>query len=99
MRRVTATRSIRPRLLLLPLVFGMLVMPAFLRTAAPLAADESLHSLTACSDVERIEKRRLPAKMPSGPRCASCRAPLLDAPLAHVERPLPVAAGDAPPAA
>ena len=99
MRRVKAPRSFRPRLLLLPLVFGMLCMPAFLHSTTTPARDEAMRAGAVCSNLEKVEPLRRPEKVSPGPNCASCRAPLLNAPLAHVEHGAPPAAGDAPPAA
>jgi hypothetical protein len=96
MPAVTLPRSFRPRLLLLPLVLGALLLPA-LRTTTP-AAEHEMRAGAVCSNLEP-EQRREPVKTPDGPNCASCRAPLLNAPLAHVERDADIAAGDAPPAA
>jgi hypothetical protein len=96
MPAVTLPRSIRPRLLLLPLGLGVLLLPA-LRTTTP-AAEHEMRAGAVCSNVEH-ELRREPQKLPTGPNCASCRAPLINAPLAHVERDVDLATGDAPPAA
>jgi hypothetical protein len=100
MCRVKAPRSFRPRLLLLPLVFGMLCMPAFLHSTTTPARDAGIHAGAVCSNLEAVEPlRRRREKRPPGPTCASCRAPLLNAPLAHLERGAQSNAGDAPPAA
>lgn len=99
MRRMKAPRSFRPRLLLLPLVFGMLSLPAFMHSTTTPAADEGMHAGAVCSNLEKVEPLRRPEKTSPGPNCASCRAPLLNAPLAHVEHDTPPTAGDASPAA
>lgn len=96
MRPVTLPRSFRPRLLLLPFVLGVLVLPA-LRTTTP-AAEREMRAGAVCSNVEH-ERRREPEKISNGPNCASCRAPLINAPLAQIERDVELTAGDAPPAA
>lgn len=96
-------RSIRPRLMLLPLVFGVLVGPAFLRMAPTPAAPHELVGDTVCSNSKDSHVRRPlpdPVRESTGPNCAHCRAPLLNAPLAQVERgSLPPADGTTPPAA
>jgi hypothetical protein len=88
MPRVISPRSLRPRLLLLPLLFGLLLLPALLRTTTVPAAGEALHSGPICSNLEEEKPK---------PICAHCRAPMIDVPLAHVND--TPADGDAPPAA
>lgn len=44
MPRVIAPRSLRPRQLLLPLLFGLLLLPALLRTTTVPAAEDGLHT-------------------------------------------------------
>jgi hypothetical protein len=90
MPRVISPRSFRPRLLLLPLLFGLLLLPALLRTTTVPAAEDALHSGPLCSNLEQEEE------VPK-PICAHCRAPMIDVPLAQVND-VP-ADGDAPPAA
>jgi hypothetical protein len=96
MPRVIAPRSFRPRLLLLPLLFGLLMLPALLRTTTAPAAEEGLHSGSVCSNLEEAKARPLPEKE-SKAICAHCRGPMLDVPLAHVND--PTSDGVAPPAA
>jgi hypothetical protein len=96
MPAVSPPRSFRPRLLLLPLVLGVLLLPA-LRTTTP-AAEHEMRAGAVCSNMEH-EPRREPEKLSDGPNCASCRSPLINAPLAHVEPDADIAAGEAPPAA
>lgn len=84
--RSVMPRSFRPRLLLLPIVLGVLVVPALLTgSAAP--AEYDMHAGAVCSNVEPRAKSAL--KPRSAPSCVNCRAPLLDAPLAHSERETP----------
>jgi hypothetical protein len=103
MQLVTLPRSFRPRLLLLPLVLGLAVAPVFLRTAPAPATQHELAGETLCSNHEDTHERRpLPDPLfdTPGPSCAHCRAPLLNAPLAQIERDAPQAAdGALPPAA
>jgi hypothetical protein len=95
MPRVIAPRSFRPRLLLLPLLFGLLLLPALLRTSTAPAAGE-LRSGAVCSNFDEIETRPLPEKE-SNSICAHCRGPMIDVPLANVSS--AAADGDATPAA
>lgn len=96
MPRVIAPRSFRPRLLLLPLLFGLLSLPALLRTTTVPAAEENLHTGSVCSNLEKAEARPLPEKE-SKAICAHCRGPMIDVPLARLgDAP---ADGVAPPAA
>ena len=93
---VISPRSFRPRLLLLPLLFGLLLMPALLRTTTVPAAEEGLHSGSVCSNLDEVEARPLPEKEPKA-ICAHCRGPMIDVPLARLgDAP---ADGVAPPAA
>jgi hypothetical protein len=100
--RLLMPRFLRPRLLLLPLVFGVLVAPAFLVSSAEKAAVGPGHADAVCTNVARPVENPSPENSPGGrdgPTCANCRAPLLNAPLAHAdrdERPDPV---ELPPAA
>ena len=103
--RPVITRTLRPRLLLLPLVFAMLVAPVYLRTTSAPAAEHGTHSDAVCSNreaprelldpVEPFEPahRMLPRSQPS---CVQCRAPLLNAPLAQIPRDSPTRARTAP---
>lgn len=95
MRRVIAPRSSRPRLLLLPLLFGLLLLPALLRTSTVPAAGE-LQSGAVCSNLDGVETRPLPEKEGNS-ICAHCRGPMIDVPLAQVSD--APADGDALPAA
>lgn len=74
----------RPRLLLLPLLLGVLVAPALLTPSTAPNVEGDLHVGTVCKNVvtptRKLETPR------EGPRCANCRAPLLNAPLAQAER-------------
>lgn len=89
-------RFLRPRLLLLPLVFGALAAPALLTTSAiPTTADD-VHAGTVCSNVE---KRPEPAATRDAPTCINCRAPLLNAPVAQAGDVPARAAGTPQPAA
>jgi hypothetical protein len=55
--RTLMPRFIRPRLLLLPLVFGVLVAPAFLVTSAESPATATDHVGAVCTNVARpVEK-------------------------------------------
>jgi hypothetical protein len=91
-------RFIRPRLLLLPLLFGVLVAPAFLTTSAAPDADHELHVGAMCKNVD-APVRKLEAPR-DAPNCVNCRAPLLNAPLARAGRAAPAAGSlGAPPAA
>lgn len=86
--RAQMAKPSRTRLLLLPLLFGLLALPAFLRSTTTPATDDTTHSGSMCSNFEEEESNSL---------CLHCRAPMLDVPLARaVDSP---AAGDAPPAA
>src|ERR1044071_1261418 len=86
MRTVMPPRSFRPRLLLLPIVLGVLVVPALLTgSAAPSGYD--MHVGAICSNVEpRAKSARKPRAAPS---CVNCRAPLLNAPLARSDQEAP----------
>lgn len=88
--RPVMPRFLRPRLLLLPLVFGVLVAPAFLTTSAVRDADGDLHAGAMCKNGDvRPRKTETPRVAPN---CVNCRAPLLNAPLARApasERPRP----------
>jgi hypothetical protein len=96
--RVVMPRSSRSRLLLLPLVVGLLVAPALLTTSTPPLADQILLVGTACKNVD-VPVRKLQTPHPA-PTCVNCRAPLLNAPLARADRPAPAPhSADAPPAA
>lgn len=75
---VMPPRFFRPRLLLLPLVLGVLVAPVFLTKGTPDPAAE-VHAGALCSNDTRIEKAIVPRNTPT---CVNCRAPLLNAPLA-----------------
>jgi hypothetical protein len=88
MPRVIAPRSFRPRLLLLPLLFGLLLLPALLRTTTAPAAAEGRRSGPVCSNLEEEKSKAI---------CAHCRGPMIDVPLAHLND--APADGDAPPAA
>lgn len=94
--RAQMAKLSRTRLLLLPLLFGLLVLPAFLRSTTAPATEDAIHSGSLCSNVEEVESLPLPEE-DSSSLCLHCRAPMLDVPLARaVDSP---AAGDAPPAA
>ena len=92
---------LRPRLLLLPLVLGVLVAPAYLVTSAESRATAPDQAGAVCTNVARpIEKP--PADFSTGerhaPTCANCRAPLLNGPLARTDHARPDPVGS-PPAA
>jgi hypothetical protein len=94
---VVMPRPSRSRFLLLPLVLGVLVAPAFLTTSRAPHADQAMHMGTVCKNVE-LPVRKL--ETPRAPNCVNCRAPLLNAPLARADHPAPATHGvDAPPAA
>jgi hypothetical protein len=89
-------RFFRPRLLLLPLVMGVLVAPAYLVSSAESPATAPDHAGSVCTNVAKPVEN--PGIGHSAPTCANCRAPLLNAPLARAEhetRPSP----ELPPAA
>jgi hypothetical protein len=88
MLRVKSPRSLHPRLLLLPLLFGLLLLPALLRTTTAPATEEARHAGSICSNLEEEKPKAI---------CAHCRGPMIDVPLAHVND--APADGDAPPAA
>ena len=85
MRSVTP-RLLRPRLLLLPLVLGVLIVPALL-TGSATSADLDLRSGAICSNVTRPPKAVAKPRTP--PNCVNCRAPLLNAPLARADHDAP----------
>jgi hypothetical protein len=94
-------RFIRPRLLLLPLVLGVLVAPALLVRSAESPATAPGHIGAVCTNVARpIEK---PPDYSTGerhaPTCANCRAPLLNAPLARADHDTRPGPAELPPAA
>jgi hypothetical protein len=98
MRPVT-TRLLRPRLLLLPLVFAVLVAPVYLRTGAVPAAEHDLHRGAVCSNRAAPREPLEPAPevlRHSQPSCVQCRAPLLNAPLAQVPREAPAHTATSP---
>jgi len=80
MRPVKTPRIFRPRLLLLPLVFGTLAAPLLLSTSAVSMTDDDVHAGAVCSNVEKHVE---PAATRDSPTCVNCRAPLLNAPLAR----------------
>jgi hypothetical protein len=88
-------RFLRPRLLLLPLLFGVLVAPAFLVSSTVSPAGESAHADSVCTNVARPVEN----PQPVAPSCANCRAPLLNAPLARADRKARSAPVELPPAA
>lgn len=82
MRPVTSPRFIRPRLLLLPLLLGLLVAPAFLTTSTAPDVSRDVHADAVCKN----ERPARSVVSPHGsPTCVNCRAPLLNGPLAHVK--------------
>src|SRR5689334_5940773 len=83
MRIVMLPRLLRPRLLVLPLVLGTLVAPAFLTTSSVSVADAGIRAGTICKNVPPPAKQPPPRTVPS---CVNCRAPLLNAPLAQADR-------------
>lgn len=83
MRTVMPPRFFRPRLLLLPLVFGVLLVPALL-TGSTAPTDFDLHAGAVCSNIDPKAKSVL--KPRTGPSCVNCRAPLLNAPLARADQ-------------
>jgi hypothetical protein len=92
---------LRPRLLLLPLVLGVLVAPTFLVTSAQSPATAPDHAGAVCTNVARpVEKPAgdYPTGERHAPSCANCRAPLLNGPLARADHARPDPAGS-PPAA
>jgi len=76
-------RSHRPRLLLLPLLVGVLLATAFLTTSATPGEDLDLHAGAVCKNVPPPPKVVAPRTAPS---CVNCRAPLINAPLAQADR-------------
>ena len=95
--RTVMPRIIRPRFVLLPLVLGVLVVPALL-TGSANPADLDLHAGAMCSNVAPPAKAVVKPRPP--PNCVNCRAPLLNAPLARAERNSPATSlGALPPAA
>lgn len=94
MRPVMLPRFIRPRLLLLPLVLGVLVAPAFLTTST--MPDGSLHADAVCKNERPARNVVVPHDAPT---CVNCRAPLLNAPLAQAKPQAPATIVALPPAA
>jgi len=84
--RPVKPRLLRPRLLLLPLVLGVLVVPALL-TGSATPADLDLHAGAMCSNVAPPAKAVVKPRTP--PNCVNCRAPLINAPLARADREVP----------
>lgn len=81
-------RNLRSRLLLLPLVFGVLLAPAFLTgSAAP--SEYDMHAGAVCSNIDPKAKSVL--KPRTAPNCVNCRAPLLNAPVARADQDAPAA--------
>jgi hypothetical protein len=80
-------RFLRPRLLLLPLAVGTLLIPAFLTSSAMSEASLELHAGNDCKNavvpVRKLDKIEPPRKAPT---CVTCRAPLINAPLAQAGR-------------
>jgi hypothetical protein len=88
--RVVMSQLFRPRLLLLPLVLGVLVAPTFLVGSAAAPAAPAGSSDSVCTNVARpVENphREYPTPDPRhhAPTCVNCRAPLLNAPLARTD--------------
>jgi hypothetical protein len=80
MHTVMPPRFLRPRLLLLPLVCGVLAASAQLTTAD---GNHALYARAFCKSVTLpVRKPEVPRKAPN---CVNCRAPLLNAPLARAE--------------
>ena len=96
MRPVMPPRFIRPRLLLLPLVLGVLVVPAFLTTSTMPDGSRDVHADAVCNNERPARNVVVPHDAPT---CVNCRAPLLNAPLAQVKRPAPATSVALPPAA
>lgn len=95
--RPVKPRSFRPRLLLLPLLFGVLVVPALLTASSP-SSRFDIHAGAVCSNVEPRAKSVV--KPRPAPSCVNCRAPLLNAPLARSDQdPPPIRVAALPPAA
>ena len=82
MRTVMPPRSVRPRLLLLPILLGVLVVPAFL-TGSSTSAEGYFRAGAVCSN-ERAPAKAV-VKPRTAPSCVNCKAPLLNAPLAHTD--------------
>jgi cytochrome c5 len=82
------TRFFRPRLLL-PLVMGVLVAPAYLVSSAESPAAAPAHAESVCTNVAKpVENPRKDSSTNehAKPTCANCRAPLLNAPLARADQ-------------
>jgi len=86
MRIVMLPRYLRPRNLLLPLMFGVLLAPAFLTTSSASGTDLDLHAGTVCRNAPPPPKLVTPPPPRTAPSCVNCRAPLLNAPLAQADR-------------
>ena len=82
MRSVTP-RFLRPRLLLLPLMFGVLLAPAYLTTSAVPVPVHEEKAGTMCSNLDAPDEKM--AAPSTAPHCVNCRAPLLNAPLARAD--------------
>ena len=86
MPTVMLPRYLRPRNLLLPLMFGVLLAPAFLKTSSASGTDADLRAGAVCRNAPPPQKLVTPPPPRPAPKCVNCRAPLLDAPLAQADR-------------
>jgi hypothetical protein len=80
---VVPSRLKRPRPLVLLLV-GALLTPALLTMSAFPADDHDITAGAVCKNGD--PRARKPAPPRDAPSCVNCRAPLLNAPLAHADR-------------
>ena len=95
--RTVMSRFLRPRLLLLPLLFGVPVVPVLLVSSAESPAAAAGHAGAVCTNVARPVEN--PGTERHAPTCANCRAPLLNAPLARADRDTGPGPVELPPAA